>query len=337
VLIDISHHQSNIDWTRATAAIDGAYVKITEGTTYVDPDWQHNHDAITAGNRPAGAYHFADLGDPTAEADHFADQYLQRSWQLRPVLDIETTGATAAWITAFRTRFRKRVPDPRFRVYSSLSLLTSALNPAGWIDADTDIWAARYAPQLGWDHPQLVLWQSSSTATIPGVLGGVDVDQYMHGWTPAADLTGADVTPDEHDALMLIRDQITGGVNPDGSLKGWKGLPLKDLTTGSLTLVDLANLTAHSLLDKRPSKVPGSTVTLSPLDAAMNADAYGFQIHAEDVDLLAAIKAVPAGAAAAVDATAVATALETAGLPGQITTSLLAALTKAATTGGTTP
>jgi hypothetical protein len=44
-----------------------------------------------------------------------------------------------------------------------------------------------------------VLWQNTSAATIPGVLGSVDEDRFMHGWTPAADQGVAD---------MQLTDQI---------------------------------------------------------------------------------------------------------------------------------
>jgi hypothetical protein len=188
MIIDVSHHQGVIDWARTALAIDGAYIKVTEGAGITDDRWRVNHDAASGAGEPVGAYHFADLGDPVAEANHFADQYLTAAWQLRPVLDIETAGATAAWLAAFRRQFRARTGNAPFRVYSSLSLLTGALAPAGWIDADTDIWAARYASSLGWNHPQLVLWQNTSAATVLGILGSVDADQYCNGWTPAADL-----------------------------------------------------------------------------------------------------------------------------------------------------
>jgi hypothetical protein len=65
--------------------------------------------------------------------------------------------------------------------------LQGALNPSNWIDANTTIWVAAYRSTLGWNHPQAVLWQNTSSATIPGILGSVDDDQYLNGWTPAAD------------------------------------------------------------------------------------------------------------------------------------------------------
>jgi GH25 family lysozyme M1 (1,4-beta-N-acetylmuramidase) len=256
MLIDVSHHQNDagpINWATADPAIDGGYVKITEGAGYVDPKWRLNHDGLVGIGDYVGGYHFASLGDPEAEANHFADIYLAASWNLRPVLDIESAGSTATWLKAFRAQFRKRVGANAFRVYTSYSLLKGALAPAGWIDADTDIWAARYNTTLGWTHPQLVLWQNSSTAAVPGFVGSVDVDQYQNGWTPAAD-QGADMTPDQiadlfnrlkwlEQSQRTISSQFTGNPNGDPAFSadmkpipltpwGWKQLDGNGLVDG---------------------------------------------------------------------------------------------------------
>lgn len=225
MLIDVSHYQGAINWAQTDPAIDGAYVKVTEGTSTVDVRWQANHAAVVAGGRPVGGYHFADGADPVAEANHFADQYLTATWQLDPVLDAEVPSVTAAWVVAFRKQFRARLAaagrGPRFRLYTSYGYLTGQLNPANWIDAQTTIWAARYASSLGWTHPQLVLWQNTSGATIPGVLGSVDEDQFMNGWTPAADQGGHVVLgTDDIDAVATaVAEKLlfnTGLIDPDG-------------------------------------------------------------------------------------------------------------------------
>lgn len=221
MLVDVSHHNTDsgpIDWTRARAEIAGVYMKVTEGLTVVDPAWQRDYTGAGGQHIPRGAYHFADLKDPVREANHFADQVVQHTWELVPVLDIEAAGATAGWVVAFRSRFRARMTaakrSAQFRVYSSVSLLTGSLNPSAWIDSSTTIWAARYAKAIGWDHPALRLWQNSSTADVPGFVGSVDTDQYMHGWTPAADLSGGIVT----DPNALLNTQYSVDSQPKESV-----------------------------------------------------------------------------------------------------------------------
>lgn len=225
MLIDVSHFQGAINWSQTDPVIDGAYVKVTEGSSNVDPNWVTNHAGVVAGGKPVGAYHFADGGDPVTEANHFADQYLAASWQLDPVLDAEVPAMTPSWVGTFRAQFRARTRRQRFRVYTSHSYLTGQLNPAGWIDPQTTIWAARYASSLGWNHPALVLWQNTDAANIPGILGSVDGDQFMNGWTPAAD-QGGDMTtgldPNDPTVKILLGAAASvmpgsAGVNPAGA------------------------------------------------------------------------------------------------------------------------
>lgn len=186
-VIDTSHYQGVINWEQVKAdGCVGAYVKATDGAFGVDADWQTHRAGANAVGIPVGPYHFAEGGNVSAEAAHFASIW-SAGWQLHPALDYEIAGVNATWLVAFRTDFRQDTEYRPFRVYASESNLTGALNPAGWIDSNTTIWAARYNSTLGWTHPQLVLWQNTSAANIPGIVGSVDEDQFMNGWTPAAD------------------------------------------------------------------------------------------------------------------------------------------------------
>jgi GH25 family lysozyme M1 (1,4-beta-N-acetylmuramidase) len=216
MLIDISHYQSSIDWPTAIRDADGFYIKITEGSTSVDPAWSSHWDHAHV--KQVGAYHFSDMGNPVTEANHFADIYLTRAWTLRPVLDIEDSSATAGWVRAFRDQFRKRTGTVAFRVYTSRYLLTTTLDPVNWIDGNTDIWAARYGSSLGWSHPQLVLWQNSSAANLPGFVGTVDTDQYVNGWTPTRDTA---ITPTVEDGIMTGIAIQTLPLAPNGDYIGY--------------------------------------------------------------------------------------------------------------------
>lgn len=188
-LVDCSHYQGAINWPQVKAAgCVGAYVKVTDGVAGVDATWQTNHAGATAVGLPVGPYHFAEGASASGEAAHFASIW-GAGWQLYPVLDYEIAGVNAAWLSAFRAAFRQDTGFQPFRVYASEANLAGALNPSGWIDSDTTIWAARYNNTLGWNHPQLVLWQNTSTAAVAGILGSVDEDQFQNGWTPEIDIT----------------------------------------------------------------------------------------------------------------------------------------------------
>lgn len=283
MLVDVSHHNTDagpINWATANRSIDGVYIKVTEGLSLVDPAWQTDYTGAGAQAIPRGPYHFADLGSATAEADHFADQVLLREWELVPVLDIEKTGATADWLKAFRSRFRARMTaagrSTRFRVYTSVSFLQGALAPGGWVDATTTIWAARYAKTLGFDHPNLVLWQNTSTATLPGFVGSVDEDQYQHGWTPAAD-QGVTMTADFNSSdaapppgtygwdLLHLREV---GDNPDHGFVGIRAAidALGKQITGAITKEEADLLATLAVIG-----TPQATVTAADLETALRA------------------------------------------------------------------
>jgi GH25 family lysozyme M1 (1,4-beta-N-acetylmuramidase) len=194
-VLDISHHQNDagpIDWDKVLSGLAALYIKITERSDYVDPQWTVNY--ASSMGVPRGAYHFCGdsitgrYGDPVVEADHFADVYLSKPWQLRPAYDIEMAGATPGWLTAFRAQFRRRTGVTADRVYTSQSFITNALKPELWMgDLDTDLWIARYHPTLGFDHPKLKLWQFTRDGDWPGFSGLVDVDREMNDWQPSQD------------------------------------------------------------------------------------------------------------------------------------------------------
>lgn len=273
MLIDVSNYQGTINWASAGGSIDGAYIKVTEGTGFVDRFWRQNHDGVIGAGKLVGAYHFADLGDPVAEANHFADQYLSVSgWGLSPVLDIESSGSNAGWVIAFRNQFRARTGQQGFRVYSSLSFFQGALDPAGFLDPETDLWVAAYRSQLGWNHPSLVLWQNTSSGTTPGVLGSVDQDQYMNGWTPGGDMG---LAPDERDALFSVLEQLTGSRTP-GQYPGYQsfvaGSTVKATLTDFIRNIDAATWKNNHLMfeGSSQSRIPGDTNKTDGLNAILD-------------------------------------------------------------------
>lgn len=246
-LLDASHYQGTINWPRVRDdGCLGAYIKVTDGANGTDVTWPSNHAGARAVGLPVGPYHFSEDGNPASEAHNFAGAW-PAGWDLAPTLDEEKGTATAAFITAFRSTFRAATGHQPFRVYSSLSLLEGALVPANWVDTQTTIWAARYAAVLGWNHPALVLWQNTSSATLVGVLGDVDEDQFLNGWTPAADQGGPVVlgTDDINaivNAIMLApitRQAVDGGPAETGQTNLSAVIAYFDANLGKLDL-DLA-------------------------------------------------------------------------------------------------
>ena len=110
--IDVSHYQGEVEWHRVAASdFRFAYMKASEGGTFVDPAFQRNWDGARDAALPRGAYHFAHPGsDADAQAAHFASIVGPPTWgELPPVLDLETTDglpadAVVRWTLAFVDR-----------------------------------------------------------------------------------------------------------------------------------------------------------------------------------------------------------------------------------------
>ena len=178
--IDVSHYQGAIDW----AAVEGegigfAFVKATEGGTFVDPAFARNWAALGRTGMARGAYHrFRPRVDGAAQARHFLAVAPVAEGDLPPVLDVEATDGVsdAALIRGVRTWLREveRATGKRPIVYTKPGFrrahLGRALN-------DYPLWTAEY----GVDAPSAerwTLWQHSEHGHVAGIAKEVDLDRF---------------------------------------------------------------------------------------------------------------------------------------------------------------
>ena len=191
--IDVSHHQGIIDWPAVGGAgVQFAYVKATEGTSWVDPRFEANWRGSQDEGLLHGAYHFARPGsDPEAEAAHFAAVVGAAGWdELRPVLDLESGGglppsAVIEWVLAF-----VRAAESRFGrtmvIYTGGFWRRALGNPEVPTLGSRLLWTARYGPHepvvprtwKEWTFWQFTDGQSGEARKIPGVRGPCDCDWY---------------------------------------------------------------------------------------------------------------------------------------------------------------
>ncbi|EFL05480.1 hypothetical protein SSMG_01151 [Streptomyces sp. AA4] len=128
--MDVSHYQGTVDW--GAAAGNGAkfaYMKATESTTYVDPQFAANYAGSANAGILRGAYHFGlpDTSSGAAQAQFFLSHgggWVSDGKTLPPVLDIEynpystadwtgwcynmSPAQISAWITDFTTTIHDR-------------------------------------------------------------------------------------------------------------------------------------------------------------------------------------------------------------------------------------
>lgn len=163
--VDISGYQEGIDIYDLTA--DFVIVKATEGTqgTVWNPDYRDMLDAALDAVGLAGAYHYANGGDPIAEADCFYDAIGDYAGRIVPCLDWEgkgnrkfESGEDVEWCLAFMDRISERMG-------SSCLLYTSkdVCNEYDWTDVAEryPLWGAEYAYDgYTWDGYPDAPWQS---------------------------------------------------------------------------------------------------------------------------------------------------------------------------------
>jgi len=134
--IDVSsnnHNSGSINWAGRRAAGDEfAYVKATEGTSYVNPFYNQDYTGAKNAGLYTGAYAFArpDLGNPVGQANYFVDHigWATDGLTLPPFLDLEwpymlsngshvapypcyglSTGQMTSWISTFLGQVQSRI------------------------------------------------------------------------------------------------------------------------------------------------------------------------------------------------------------------------------------
>jgi lysozyme len=194
--IDVSHWQGVIDWTKVREARKRfAYIKASDGTSYVDDRYAANRAGAKAAGLYVGAYHFARpdaaAGDAVAEANHFVDTAAWVRGELLPVLDLEQAGglsvtALQAWVKAFLGRVEQRTGE-RGLIYVSPSFWTSRMGDTTWFAEHgyQVLWIAHWTtaetprmPASDWSSRGWTFWQYTSDGTVPGISGRVDLDRY---------------------------------------------------------------------------------------------------------------------------------------------------------------
>jgi GH25 family lysozyme M1 (1,4-beta-N-acetylmuramidase) len=207
--IDVSRFQGAIDWpTVAGSGIRFAFVQASRGSGAdctvkpaqcgPDPYFAANRlDAETSGIR-VGAYHrgFASgataaeaRADALAEANIFiaAVGTLQRG-EMIPVLDAEApfTGMTSSslrtWIRVFVKRVAKRL-GRKPMIYTNASSWSATGNTTEFARARYPLWVAEWGvsrptvPADNWGGRGYSVWQYTSSGSVPGISGRVDMDR----------------------------------------------------------------------------------------------------------------------------------------------------------------
>lgn len=180
--IDVSRYQGTVDWAKVKAAgCKFAFIKATEGRTWVDPMFARNWRELKEKGIPRGAYHFFRTDAPLqAQIDNFCNTVGSlEAGDLPPVLDVEVP---SFWnhlsvkqrldlVNGWQRGVEQKLGVKPI-IYLSTSFATDVLKGDQTLAAYI-LWLAHYtaqpnprvpAPWTTWDF-----WQWSENGTIDGI------------------------------------------------------------------------------------------------------------------------------------------------------------------------
>jgi lysozyme len=201
--IDVSYHQGAIDWSRVAGAGKAfAFVRASAGTLTADSAYAANHAGARDAGLAVGSYHFANpdsaANDALNEARWFVQQATIESGDVVPVLDFEVSnGLSAAALTTWAQTWLAEVESAtgvRPLIYTNPNFWSTSMANSDWFARNGyRLWVAHWTsaaqpsvPAGGWAGNGWTFWQHSSTGTVPGVSGAVDLDRFNGSALPAS-------------------------------------------------------------------------------------------------------------------------------------------------------
>ena len=192
-LIDVSSNQhpngAPIDWQAvARDGVAGAFIKATQGTTYRNPYYSQDvYDAGRAGILTI-AYHYAGMGPAPLEYKYFQAVAGAKA----RMLDFETQ-TNVQWARQFLLGLG--LPSSELITYGSASTLKDF-----YAQLPSMAFPAAYGQgSPGWGS----CWQFTSTATIAGIQGPCDEDQWLGDSTQFEQLFGVFDPPAEEEPVLI--------------------------------------------------------------------------------------------------------------------------------------
>ena len=199
--IDVSSHQATVNWTSVkNAGYKFAFTKATEGIDFIDSTFATKMSGAKAAGVLIGPYHYGrpdsyntNPSDAANEANDFVDAiqtyYQGTNLTLRPVLDLEELAGVADertflsnWVNNFAAVVNSRLGFYPL-IYCNTNFATNYLNSSV---SQYDLWLANWTNNKnsppsssadgvfnGWKF-----WQYTSTGTVSGITGNVDLDVY---------------------------------------------------------------------------------------------------------------------------------------------------------------
>ena len=187
--IDVSKHQSVINWDKVKPQIDFAILRCGFGNDIAGQDdvqFASNIAACERLNIPYGVYLYS-YATTEAMIDSEVAHTLRLIGSHKPFavyIDMED-GSTAnlgkTKLTAFAKRFCEAIKSKGFKVgvYANQHWFTNYLDVKALHDCGYSIWCAKYSDNAPNIDAEYDIWQYSSKGSVDGIKGNVDMN-YMY-------------------------------------------------------------------------------------------------------------------------------------------------------------
>lgn len=199
--VDVSYYQGKVDWPEVRAAgVSFAFVRASDGATFLDPEFNNNWPGTRAAGVTRGAYQFfRPAQDPIEQANVLIAAIqgaggLSRG-DIAPVLDVEVTDGVAQNVVLQRAEVWLRAVEATF---GRRPLIYTA--PGFWDDLGATesfgrypLWVANWAscPRLPGSWQRWTFWQTTDKGVVPGIEGQVDLNRFNGGTQALLAMTGA--------------------------------------------------------------------------------------------------------------------------------------------------
>lgn len=174
--VDVSEYQPADILERVP--YDFAGVKLTEGTSYVNPNHVSQASAVIAQNKPLYVYHYSDGKDVGTEVDHFISVWRQYGRRALPMLDWEGGALRlgSEWAYTWCDFFAQQI-GVRPVIYGSLSVIERMRNTERHIIASYGSNPDRASYTIPSYYPAgAVAVQYSSRGILRGYTGYLDLN-----------------------------------------------------------------------------------------------------------------------------------------------------------------
>lgn len=183
--IDVSYYQDTIDWAKVKATgVQFAMLRSSYGSTGSDSKFEAYYKGAKAQGIPVGAYHYSyasSVEKATIEAKFFISKLKGKQFEYPVVVDIEDNTSQGSLdkttLTTIALTYLSLLKQAGYYpvIYASKYWFSTKFNEAFF--SGYDYWLAQYNSTYTYTGAgKLGMWQYSSTGTVSGIVGNVDMD-----------------------------------------------------------------------------------------------------------------------------------------------------------------